>query len=144
MSPRARWEAVALVVLLLVLLAFAIPAFLHARAEVRDDLRRDDLTNLKRELEQYNNKFKVYPAISGGQEGCTPKGSYTYCVTQVEAGQTVGFYVEAQLEVPQPDTIGFDEDESRKFAYRIINENHRTLYRVCGGTETQCGQPDSN
>ncbi|MBI1833778.1 MAG: hypothetical protein HYR90_03040 [Candidatus Andersenbacteria bacterium] len=63
---------------------------------------------------------------------------YRYCVTDIRKGEAKGYFFEASLELPQNDVIAFDEDETRKFDYRILHEDDKALYRVCGGTETQC------
>lgn len=63
---------------------------------------------------------------------------YTYCITSVEKKHATGYYLEATLENQATDGTYFDEDEHRKFDYRILHKNGKTLYRVCGGTETQC------
>jgi len=67
---------------------------------------------------------------------------YEYCVTAADAKGALGFYLQAALEVDQDDMTGFDEDEARKYHYRVLNEAGRTLYRVCGGSETQCEMHD--
>ncbi|MEX0650115.1 MAG: hypothetical protein WD200_03875 [Candidatus Andersenbacteria bacterium] len=68
---------------------------------------------------------------------------YVYCATDIQSGRTTGYYLEAHLEQRLEPEIGFDEDESRKFDYRILNQDDKTLYRVCGGTETQCKPQDA-
>lgn len=63
---------------------------------------------------------------------------YAYCATEIQNGRAAGYYLEAHLEQQLEPKIGFDEDEARKFDYRILYQDDKTLYRVCGGTETQC------
>lgn len=174
---RAKIEyliATCICVTLLILLALT---GLRARAAVRDDLRRTDITNLKRAAEMYFNQHDFYPSppesgeiTNGTPPVCTSseqenswlfgnsspllreghinaiphdvretKGRvYMYCATRARAGETQGYFFQAHLEEDQPDEVNFDDDETRKFTYRILHENGQVLYRVCGGTETQC------
>lgn len=152
----------------LVFLLFLAPAFFASRTEVRDELRRRDIANLKRGFEKYNNAKNHYGLIAKDGPNCTTtndpasgllgdksellKGGfidaiphdvrdrdYFYCATDInEEDKVMGFYLEAQLERPHEDQVGFDEDEMRKFNYRILNEDSKIKYRVCGGTEKQC------
>lgn len=167
---RAQAEYLVATAIVALLLAFLVPALLNARAAVRDDLRRTDITNLKRAMETYNNTHNFYPAPATNQPGCTDTNDtdswlfddhsvllkeqhmaaiphdvrefrghvYSYCATYVEDGQASGYYLEAQLEVEQPDIVAHDEDDQRNFDYRVLHEDGKILYRVCGGTETQC------
>ena len=169
MNTQKR-EYVALGVIMIIFLVFLGNSLHQSRIAVRDDLRRQDITNLKRALEQYNNARNSYPTPPPEEDSCTATSdksswlfgsqspllneqfidaiphdvressdrSYRYCVTEKQNGQAVGYFLEARLEVPQDNMIGFDEDEMRKFDYRIVNESNKTLYRVCGGTDTQC------
>lgn len=170
---RAQAEYLAATVIAAIVLALLIPAILNARAAVRDDLRRADITNLKHALEMYNNQHVSYPAPPGSQPGCTRSDdtdswlfgdtspllkkqhinalphdvresrghTYSYCVTNIQNSATAGYYLEAELEVEQPDTVDHDYDETRNFDYRVLHEGGKILYRVCGGTETQCTPP---
>lgn len=153
MSRQSFWEMIAVLVLAAMFLVFALPALFYARADIRDDGRKNDIAQLKHALEQYNNKANNYIATPDGQPGCINSkaikapaitSDYRYCVTQVTGKQITGYYLEAQLENHQADYIGFDEDEDRKYAFRILNENGHTLYRVCGGEEKQCGTGSSS
>ncbi|MEK7556707.1 MAG: hypothetical protein AAB538_01900 [Patescibacteria group bacterium] len=157
-------------VIAIFLLALLLNAIVHARAAVRDDLRKTDVTTLKRGAEIYYNQHVFYPTPPSQEPGCTEVAdedswlfssaslllreqhldaiphdvresrghTYRYCTTHIESGKTNGYFFEAQLEVEQPDTIALDEDETRNFTYRILHEDGKILYRVCGGTENQC------
>lgn len=156
MLTVAQREYLTLAILLLIFVILLIPSLLATRAAIRDGLRQQDITYLKRTLEQYFNEHEIYPAIS---KNCLTSNhpddwpfiavlphavrenrgfSYRYCVTSANSSGATGYFLEAQLENDQPDTISFDEDEQRKFHYRILHENGQTLYRVCGGEEKQC------
>lgn len=163
-------EALAITLLLVLAIGFGIPAFREAREDVRDDLRKNDLTNLKRSLEAYYNDFEKYPFSNKDNDPCTQSNDlnswlfsgdsllllgqyidaiphdvressgfvYRYCVTSYRDQPGRGFFLEAQLEDNPPVGLYFDEDERRKFDYRILTEDGKTLYQVCGGTELQC------
>lgn len=126
----ARRESLVLAGLIAMFLLALLPSLLTQRAEVRDDLKRQDIATLKRQAEDFYNQHEYYP-----DELPSP---YRYMVTDTAANHTQGYYLEAQLERPQADTLGFDEDEKRKYHFRVLNVNNQTLYRVCGGTERQC------
>lgn len=166
-----RWEYLVAGTLLAIIGILVARAVWYARQEVRDDLRKQDLTNIKRALEQYFNKHEQYagPASGTSQPACTTSGdanswlfgetspllqekfitalphdvregrgrSYRYCAS-VTNGQAAGFVLEAQLESIAKPGIFFDEDEQRKFHYRILESNSQTIYRLCGGTELSC------
>lgn len=134
----AKKEYVVLLALLLIYLTFLVPALLHERTLVRDDRRKAELGTIKFGLEMYNNKYKYFPPTPDGKIGCTAYGSYTYCVTSLDNKHASGFYLQAQLESRQPEARGFDEDEQRKYDFRVLHQGMTTLYRVCGGVELQC------
>lgn len=67
--------------------------------------------------------------------------TYAYCVTKIISGATQAYYLEAQLEIDQPDTVDHDHDENRNYGYRILHDGKNILYRVCGGSEEQCTPP---
>lgn len=163
-------ERITVAIFAIILLFLFAHAFLSMRTEIRDDIRRQDITNLKRALEQYNNKYTYYVSPPTTEPECTTSNdsaswffgatsplltekfidalphdvresttrSYRYCVTDVKHDHATGFFLEATLERPQTNTTAVDEDEQRKYEYRVLNESNHTLYRVCGGTETQC------
>lgn len=165
-----RQEYRAVLLLAVLFLFFLFQAVLPARAEVRDDLRRQDITNLKRSLEQYFNQYGYYPTPPGGLPACTSSSPeswffsgaspllqeqyidaiphdvrenrgyhYSYCVTTHDgSGRTQGYYLQAQLERPEAQQRSFDEDEARKFYFRVLQERGQVFYRVCGGSEKQC------
>lgn len=127
---RAQKEIAASGVLVIALLSALLPSFFIQRAEVRDDLKRQDIAALKRQAEDFYNQYEYYP-----DELPSP---YRYVVTDTAAQHTQGYYLETKLERPSVNMVGFDEDEKRKYHFRVVNENNQTLYRVCGGTEIQC------
>lgn len=168
MTKQIRYELIAVGGLVIIGFGLLLFAVLQARMEVRDNLRKDDLANLKRGIEYYNNARGFYPVVNEGvcthsnESGSNIFGTksiltekqyidaiphdvresanhiYRYCATEQTDSQAQGYFLEAQLEENLPEQTGFDEDESRKFDYRILHENDKVLYRVCGGTETQC------
>lgn len=176
LSQQFQWELAAVLVFVVLIAAYMIPAIGYTRADVRDDLRKTDIAQLKQALERYNNTAKHYVPSPDGHLACTnsidvnswlfgPNSplvkqkivtaiphdvresatqNYQYCITDIQNNQVTAYYLQAQLENYQPDQIGFDEDEARKYAFRILNENGHTLYRVCGGSEKQCGTGSSS
>jgi hypothetical protein len=157
--PYAQKEYLVIGVTLGVFIAALIPSLIAARTHVRDGLRRADITYLKRSLEQFNNEHDHYPPLE--KSDCVTSREpdhwpfiaalphdvreergflYRYCVTSANpaTGGAAGYFLEAQLEVDQADQTAFDEDELRKFYFRILHEDNRILYRVCGGEEKQC------
>lgn len=169
-----HWEYLVVGLLAAVILTLLVRATVYARQEVRDDLRKQDLTNIKRALEQYFNAHEQYigPTAAASQSACTTSDDtnswlfgtpspllqekfitamphdvreqnghhYRYC-TSVANGQAAGFVLEAQLESAATPGIFFDEDEQRKFHYRILENNGQTIYRLCGGDEPSCTPP---
>jgi len=152
-APR---EYLTLAILLLIFIIFLIPSLLTTRAAVRDGLRQQDITYLKRTLENYYNTHEFYPPSPKHCLISTSPGEwffvkvmphdvreeygylYRYCATSGDAAGSTGYFLEAQLEVDQKDQRSFDEDEQRKFHYHILHTDGKTLYRVCGGQEKQC------
>lgn len=126
----AQKELLAVGLLAAGLLVALLPSLFIQRAEVRDDLKRQDIATLKRQAEDFYNQHEYYP-----DELPSP---YRYLITDTAAQHTQGYYLEAQLERPSVNMVGFDEDEKRKYHFRVLSENNQTLYRVCGGTELQC------
>lgn len=169
MTPTGKRELITIAGGTLFFLMIALFSISYARAAVRDDLRKQDMTNIKRALEQYYNAHEFYVSPPDGQISCTQSSppswlfgdaspllqeqfidaiphdvresrgfTYTYCVTSLQGAYADGFYLEATLESNEPVGISFDEDEQRKFGYRVLRENGQRLYRVCGGKESQC------
>ncbi|MFH1353993.1 MAG: hypothetical protein ABIH36_01775 [bacterium] len=131
MLTIAQREYLTLAILLIVFIAFLVPSLLTTRAEVRDGLRKQEITRLKRSLEDYYNIHESYPLTFDASP-------YRYVVTGQDESGATGYYLEAQFEVEQKNQAAFDEDESRKFHYRILHQENKILYRVCGGSELQC------
>lgn len=158
---------VAAILIGLVWLGISLP---YARAAVRDDLRLDDLTHLRRGLEMYYNIHNFYAASPEPSLGCTRSDDpqswffgptspllhervvdaiphdvrerrgfvYTYCITALAPGGAGGYYLDARLENKRPLGSVFDEDERRKFYYRVVMDHGQLILRICGGSERQC------
>ena len=131
MSTTAKHEYLVLAILAVIFIVALIPSLLTTRAEIRDGQRKQNITQHKRSLEDYYNIHEYYPMTYEA----TP---YSYHVSSHNKLGATGYYLEAQFEVEQKDQTAFDEDESRKFHYRILNQDNKTFYRVCGGIEMQC------
>lgn len=156
MLTVAQREYLTLAILLLIFVILLIPSLLATRAAIRDGLRQQDITYLKRTLEDYYNTHEFYPPTPKHCLISTNPGEwsfvkvmphdvreekgyfYRYCQTSGDNKGAAGYFLEAQFEVDQKDQRSFDEDEQRKFHYRILREDGQTLYRVCGGEEKQC------
>lgn len=158
MSTVAQREYLVLALLVGFFIAALIPSLLTTRAAVRDGLRKENITYLKRSLEDFYNQHATYPLPAATCITSTnpqdwnfaptlphdvreSKGfAYRYCVTSRNSRGATGYYLEARFEREASDQQAFDEDEQRKFHYRILHANGQTLYRVCGGEEQQCKQ----
>jgi hypothetical protein len=57
-------------------------------------------------------------------------------VTSSTDAGAAAWYLRAQLENEHAAEAGHDEDEGRKYDYRLIRESAATYYEVCGGTPT--------
>lgn len=154
---------------LFLFLGLATYSISYARAAVRDDLRKQDVTNMKRALEQYYNVHGSYVTPPREASRCTStnpdswffgnsspllqaqfidaiphdvresKGFvYSYCTSGATENGAQAFYLEATMESNVREGVFFDEDEQRKFGYRVLLEDGEKLYRVCGGDEQQC------
>lgn len=152
LSLRVKIETAVCVAVLSIFGWLLLYAVLVTRAEIRDDQRKQDLTTLKQALEQYNNRHHGYPAAPPNQSPCTTSDEkdswffseasskgYRYCAAAGQQGLADGFFLETALEHTQPTGTFKDEDERRKFRYRVLEEDGKLLYRICGGTEDQCG-----
>lgn len=71
MPSRAQWESLVITAVMLLGVSLLASAFTAARAHVRDDLRRDDLTNLRQGIEMYYNKHVQYLAPPPSAPLCT-------------------------------------------------------------------------
>lgn len=131
MLTVAGREYLVLTFLLLIFVVLLIPSLLTTRAEIRDGLRKQDIATLKHNAEMYFNEHNIYPTSLDASP-------YRYVVTKTQDQAASGYYIEAELEVEQLDQTAFDEDELRKYHFRILHEDNKILYRVCGGEETQC------
>ena len=171
MQARTKKEFIVVALGGILLCSIGLYSSLYARSVVRDDIRKQDITNLKRAIEQYNNAHAFYPTPPSGSSECSKsspqdwllgedssllkehfidaiphdtresKGfAYMYCPTVISKGHTTGFYLQAQFESDQAEGVFFDDDEHRKFGYRILNNNDTKLYRVCGGDDHQCNK----
>src|SRR5687768_3132610 len=105
MLTTARREYLVLAVLLIIFLVSLIPSLLTSRAHVRDGLRRQDITSLKRSLEQFYNEHEYYPPVR--QAGPAVDGAS--CITSLE-----------------PDRWPFIEALPHD-----VRENNGFLYRYC-------------
>ncbi|MEK7499581.1 MAG: hypothetical protein AAB649_03170 [Patescibacteria group bacterium] len=150
----------------------ALYSIIYARSAVRDDLRKQDITNMKHALEQYYNTHESYIAPHTGLPNCTSSSKdswffgdnspliqgqfidaiphdvresrgyiYTYCASGINNNGARGYVLEASMESNMTEGVFFDEDEQRKFDYRVLLEKGILKYRVCGGEEDQCKEP---
>lgn len=63
-------------------------------------------------------------------------------VTDGQPPAASGFILEAVLEHPQPERVRFNFEHN--IGERTVNVDGRSAYRICGGTETQCGTEKPN
>ena len=116
---RAQTEYVVATLIVILLLILFVPAALTARAEVRDDLRRSDITNLKHAAEMFNNTYNFYPAPPPGAPPCTSSG---------ESDSWLFGSKSPLLEGQHIDAIPHD-----------VREGHGHVYTYCA-TEVRDGQ----
>ncbi len=112
-----------------VFLALLFPALLYARREARDGIRRNEIAAFKQVLEQHYNKYEAYPLEFNAHP-------HEYVVIEKAGTEAASWYLRAELENPHTTSAGHDEDEGRKYDYRLIHTEGRTYYEVCGGTPT--------
>jgi hypothetical protein len=67
---------------------------------------------------------------------------YRYCPTALAEGSGTtplasGFFLEARLENSHADSAGFNAEYN--MFERTLVDGTRSLHRICGGNETQCG-----
>lgn len=128
MKRRARIEFAVIGLLALIFGLALLPAARFSRREQRDEIRRDAVAAAKIKLEQYFNKHNQYPL-----EFEVP--TYQYVVTQKDATSALGWYVRAELENPHRSTSDFDFDAGRNYRYRVVNQDDKVFYDVCGGED---------
>jgi hypothetical protein len=124
MNVTARKEIVVVGVLIVVILAGVFFAGLHARREARDGIRREEVRNIKHELEMYFNKHETYPLIF-------QDAVHEYVVVEQGEEGAKGWYVRAELENMAKPAAGFDLEYN--IDYRIVVDRGRTFYDLCGG-----------
>lgn len=132
MEKRGWWEWGVVGGLIVVLLVFLVPALLHARAERRDGIRRQEVRQFKQLMEERNNELGFYPY----ELDASP---HVFVVTEGEGQQADGWYLRAELENQAEPTAGFDEEYN--VYYRVVREDEKTYYDICGGT-LRCGVED--
>lgn len=134
MERIAQREAFVLLAALIIFMGLLYPALLHARREARDGIRRNEVAAFKKLLEQYYNEHETYPLKFSA-------APHEYIVTSSTSIGVTAWYLRAQLENSHGSQAGHDEDEGRKYDFRLIREGESTYYEVCGGTPT-CGLGD--
>ncbi len=131
MERITQREALVFLVGVVVFLALLFPALRYARRETRDGIRRNEIAAFKQVLEQYYNTHETYPA----EFDASP---HRYVVTEMDGAGARAWYLRAQLENKHPTQAGYDEDEGRKYNFRLVQKGSVTFYEVCGGTP-DCG-----
>lgn len=132
----AKIEIFVFTVLILLFIGFLVPSLQYARRERQDGVRRDEIALLKQSLEQKNNEVGYYPI----EFDASP---YTYIVEQADAKAAIAWYLRTELENPSEEVNGFDEEGGRNYYFRVVKEEGKTYYDVCGGTFT-CGVDERN
>lgn len=124
---KIEWGAVA--ALALIAAAGVVPAGFLARQEARDGIRRTELIEDKRALEQIYNKEDAYPL----EYDAAP---HRFVVVFEEVGSAKAWFVRAELERRHGDEHGFDLENN--VYYRYVNDEKKTFFDICGGIST-CG-----
>lgn len=128
MRKTAKAELSFLLLFIVVFTALLLPAALYARRELRDGIRRNELTNFKTELEKYNNKHDVYPLIFNASP-------HQYVVADKDSKGATKWFLRAKMENRHKTKNGFDEEAGHNYYYRYINENNSTYFDICGGLD---------
>jgi len=126
MEKTAKLEISFLLLFFFVFATLLFPAALHARREVRDGIRRNELTNFKTELEKYYNKHETYPLTFNANP-------HQYAVVEKNTKGATKWFLRAKLENQHKVEKGFDEEAGHNYYYRYINENNNTYFDICGG-----------
>lgn len=129
MHSRAWYEIGVLGLLVVLLLGLSIPSLLHARKERRDGIRRTELLEFKRMLEEANNELGYYPAGFVASP-------HLYIAVEGDGDAATSWYLRAELENKAEEAHGFDEEYN--VFYRIVRDGEKTYYDICGG-ESECG-----
>lgn len=131
MERIQRREALVFLVGVVIFLALLFPALMYARRETRDGIRRNEIAAFKQVLEQYYNTHETYPRVFDASP-------HEYVVSEADGAGAKSWYLRAQLENKHTAEAGYDEDEGRKYNFRLVQEGSVTFYEVCGGTP-ECG-----
>ncbi|MBI1833796.1 MAG: hypothetical protein HYR90_03130 [Candidatus Andersenbacteria bacterium] len=163
MDKDNRQEIIFLVTVAFLFWIFLVPAVRQARLETRDTLRQEHLTTLRAAIEKFGNDNVFYPTPAPNFLLCTTthdkkswffgkqspllsaryleaiphdvressRRTYTYCATDIRDDGAHGYYLESILE---GDVI----KEEPGFDFKLVPDDKRVIYRVCGGTATEC------
>jgi hypothetical protein len=129
MSPTAKKEKIAVASLFIAFIIFLIPSLIYARRELWDSTQIRQMIKVKEKLEQYNNKHQTYPL-----EFKNPP--FEYVVTEKDSKGALAWYLRTPTKNTLTSKNGFDEEEGRNYYFRIVNENNKTFYDICGGSFT--------
>ena len=125
MDEYGKIEGVVLGVIVLILLSGVIYAGHYARQEKRDGKVREDLREVKHQLEMYFNEYDRYPLE-------WETGDYEYVVMSKKGEYATGWYVSGKLENRGKSASGVDEEYNVE--WRVTGEGN---YEICGG-EYRC------
>lgn len=126
MRNVAKLEISSLFLFFIVFAILLLPAALHTRRELRDGIRRNELTNFKTELEKYYNKHETYPLVFNANP-------HQYFVVNKDSKGAIKWFLRAKMENPHKAEKGFDEEVEHNYYYRYSNENNNTYFDICGG-----------
>lgn len=107
MTPPAKRELLIIIIAIIPLAIITIYSISYARQAVRDDLRKQDITNIKRALEQYYNAHDSYVLPPSKEPECTTNAKESW------------FFGDKSplLQEQFIDAIPHDVRESRGFTY---------------------------
>jgi len=126
MRNIVKVELFLLVLLLVVFATLLLPAAIYARRELRDGIRRNELTNFKTELEKYYNKHEAYPLTFNAVP-------HQYFLVDKDSKGATKWFFRAKMENSHKAEEGFDKEAGHNYYYRYLNENNSTYFDVCGG-----------
>jgi|GEM_PF-3416391 len=121
MDKNAKKEFTVLAIVIIFLLSGVLFGAQVARQERRDGKVRDDLRDLKHQVEMYFNENGQYPLEWNA-------GNYKYVVVEAGKKGAIKWYVSGKLENKTKPSFGVDQEYN--IEWRVTESGN---YEICGG-----------